>query len=63
MERVAADGRYKLANRRLTIEGRDGEVKSERAIDSADELGQVLHQTFNVEPPVPVEEVFARIGG
>jgi N-hydroxyarylamine O-acetyltransferase len=63
MERVAADARYKLTNRRLTVEGRDGEVKSERAIDSADELGQVLHQTFNVEPPVPVEEVFARIGG
>ncbi|MCP3472305.1 arylamine N-acetyltransferase [Bradyrhizobium sp. CCGUVB1N3] len=63
MERVAADVRYKLANRRLTIEGRDGEVKSERTIDGADELGRVLHQTFNVEPPVPVEEVFAKIGG
>jgi N-hydroxyarylamine O-acetyltransferase len=63
MERVAADGRYKLANRRLTIEGRDGEVRSEHTIESAGELGQVLHQTFNVEPPAPVEEVFARIGG
>ena len=63
MERVAADARYKLTNRRLTIEGRDGEVKSERAIDSAEELGRVLHQTFNVEPPVPIGEVFARIGG
>ncbi|MGV7219248.1 arylamine N-acetyltransferase family protein [Bradyrhizobium sp. UFLA05-112] len=63
MERVAADARYKLANRRLTIEGRDGEVMSERTIDSADELRRVLHETFNVEPPVPVEEVFARIGG
>ncbi|MCP3460224.1 arylamine N-acetyltransferase [Bradyrhizobium sp. CCGUVB23] len=63
MERVAADTRYKLANRRLTIEGRDGEVKGERTIDSADELGLVLDETFNVEPPVPLEEVFARIGG
>ncbi|WFU39634.1 hypothetical protein QA640_35610 [Bradyrhizobium sp. CB82] len=63
MERVAADARYKLADRRLTVEGRDGEVRSERAIDSADELDQVLRETFNVEPPVPVEEVFARIGG
>jgi N-hydroxyarylamine O-acetyltransferase len=63
MERVTADERYKLANRRLTIEARDGEVRIERSIDSADELRQVLHETFNVEPPVPVEDVFVRIGG
>jgi N-hydroxyarylamine O-acetyltransferase len=63
IERVAADARYKLTNRCLTIEGRDGEVRSERTIASADELGQVLRETFKVEPPVPVEQVFARIEG
>lgn len=63
LERVDGDKRYKLANRRLTIEGRDGEVQSERAIGSADELGGVLRGTFNVEPPAPIEEVFKRTGG
>lgn len=63
MERVAQDARYKLAGRRLTIEARDGEVRSERSLDSADELHKVLHEIFNVEPPVPVTEIFARLGG
>ncbi|MBR0716854.1 arylamine N-acetyltransferase [Bradyrhizobium liaoningense] len=63
LERVTADARYKLVNRRLIVEGSGGELRSERAINSADELRQVLHEVFNVQAPVPVEEVFARIGG
>jgi N-hydroxyarylamine O-acetyltransferase len=63
MERVSADKRYKLVNRRLTIEARDGQVIFERSIGSADELRRVLDETFNVAPPAPIEEIFARIGG
>jgi len=63
LERVDADMRYKLANRRLTVEAREGEVHLERSIDSADELREVLHGTFNVEPPAPIDEVFKRIEG
>ena len=63
MERVSTDKRYKLVNRRMTIEARDGQVTVERSIGSANELGQVLEETFNVTPPAPIEEIFARIGG
>lgn len=63
MERVSADKRYKLANRRMTIEARDGQVTVERLIGSANELGQILEETFNVTPPAPIEEIFTRIGG
>jgi len=62
MERLGPDRRYKLANRRLIIEARDGEVTDERTLGDADELRQVLHETFNVTPPAPVEEIFAGLG-
>jgi N-hydroxyarylamine O-acetyltransferase len=62
MERVSSDKRYKLINRRFMIEARDGQVAIERSIGSADELRQVLDETFNVRPPAPVEEIFTRIG-
>jgi N-hydroxyarylamine O-acetyltransferase len=61
MERVSSDRRYKLINRRFIIEARDGQVAVERPLGSADELGQVLDETFNVTPPEPVGEIFARI--
>jgi len=61
MERVSNDKRYKLVNRRFTIEARDGQLAVERLIDSADELRQVLDETFNVTPPAPVEEIFTLI--
>jgi N-hydroxyarylamine O-acetyltransferase len=62
MERVSSDKRYKLINRRFAIEARDGQVTSERSLGSAAEFGQVLDETFNVTPPAPVEDIFARIG-
>jgi N-hydroxyarylamine O-acetyltransferase len=61
MERLSADKRYKLINRSFIIEERDGRVAAERLIDSADELRQVLDETFNVTPPAPIEEIFARV--
>jgi N-hydroxyarylamine O-acetyltransferase len=63
MERVSSDKRYKLIDRKFAIEARDGQVAAERSIGSADELRQVLNETFNVTPPAPVEEIFTRIGG
>jgi N-hydroxyarylamine O-acetyltransferase len=61
IERVSSDKRYKLINRRFAIEARDGQVAVERSIGSADELRQILDETFNVTPPAPVEEIFTRI--
>ncbi|SJZ35783.1 N-hydroxyarylamine O-acetyltransferase [Enhydrobacter aerosaccus] len=62
MERLARDKRYKLINRRFAIEARDGELASERLLDSPEELRQVLEETFNIVPPVPAVEVFVRLG-
>jgi N-hydroxyarylamine O-acetyltransferase len=61
MERVSGDKRYKLVNRRLAIEERDGNVVAERPVGSAEELGRILDETFGVVPPVPTEELFARL--
>ncbi len=61
MERVRSEKRYKLVNRSLRIEMRDGQLMSERSIGSAEELHQVLHETFNVTPPASVEDIFNRI--
>src|SRR5258705_4991990 len=57
MERVSTNKRYKLKNRRLTIEAREGHLIGERSIDNAKELQQVLDETFAVTPPAPIEEV------
>jgi N-hydroxyarylamine O-acetyltransferase len=63
MERLSADRRYKLIDRSFIIEERDGQVATERLINSADELHQVLDETFSVTPPAPIEEIFARVAG
>jgi N-hydroxyarylamine O-acetyltransferase len=63
MERLSADTRFKLVNRSFKGEARDGQITFERTIESADQLRQVLDETFGVTPPVPIEEVFTRIGG
>jgi len=61
LERVTSDRRFKLVNRHLIVEGRDGEQLSTRMLESAGELRQVLDETFNVASPVPVEELYAII--
>ena len=63
MERLLADQRLKLVNLRLIAEARDGRVVSERTIASAEDLADVLDQTFQITPPVPAAEIFARISG
>jgi len=61
IERVTSDRRYKLMNRTLTIEARDGKVINQSTIENQTELQKILEDTFAVKPPVPIEEVFARI--
>src|SRR5262249_49726585 len=61
MERVSSARRYKLIDRRFTIELRDGVPEVERSIVSAAELGQILDEIFHITPPVPAEEIFIRI--
>ena len=61
MERLVAPCRYKLFNTRFLTEGRDGEVLTEKQIDSAEEFETILHEVFRVIPPLPTVELFARI--
>ena len=63
MERIAGNQRFKLVNRLLSTETRDGEVIAERALQNANELGEAMRDTFKVTPPVRPEEIFERTGG
>ena len=63
MERLSVDRRYRLVDRILSTEARDGEVVTERTLASARELDEVLCDTFRITPPVTVEEIFERAGG
>jgi N-hydroxyarylamine O-acetyltransferase len=63
MERLSGHQRYRLVDRALTTESRDGEVIAERTLQDAGELGEVLRGTFKITPPVPSEEIFDKIGG
>jgi N-hydroxyarylamine O-acetyltransferase len=63
MERLADGRRYRLVDRALSAEARDGEVITERTLASAGELSEVLRDTFKVTPPVPAQEIFSRISG
>lgn len=60
-ERVVDDKRYKLANTRLRIEARDGEVTSELTLETAAELRETLEDVFGLTPPTSAEDLFARI--
>ena len=62
MERLTNDKRYKLVNNRFIVENRDGLVCEERVIDNALEFGQILDKTFNIDPPLPAEDIFAKFG-
>jgi N-hydroxyarylamine O-acetyltransferase len=63
MERLAGGRRYRLVDRLLSTEARDGEVVAERTVQSASELGEAMRDTFKVTPPVPAEEIFTKISG
>jgi N-hydroxyarylamine O-acetyltransferase len=59
-ERLCPEVRRNLVNTWLTERWRDGRVE-ERILASAAELGQVLEQLFDIEPPEPIARLFARI--
>nr|WP_298256293.1 arylamine N-acetyltransferase [Bradyrhizobium sp.] len=63
MERLSGRRRYRLVDRTLSTEARDGEVVSERTLASAAELADAMSDTFRVTPPVPAEVIFDKIGG
>ena len=63
MERIAGNQRFKLVNRLLSTEARDGEVVAERVLQNASELSEVMRDAFKVTPPVRPEEIFERTGG
>ena len=63
LERLSGGRRHRLVDRTLSTEARDGEVISERTLQSACELDEVLRDTFRVTPPAPAEEIFGRTGG
>ncbi len=58
LERVTAETRYKLVNRRYVLENAGGAVRSERVLTTAGEYGAILRDTFSVVPPVAVEDIF-----
>jgi N-hydroxyarylamine O-acetyltransferase len=60
MERLAGGRRYKLIDRRFVVEARDGEIIAERAIASADELREVIDESFKMTLPAPAVEIFGR---
>jgi N-hydroxyarylamine O-acetyltransferase len=62
MERLAADKRYKLINRRFVVEARDGEPAAESMVGTAAELRAIVDEVFGVTAPVPAEEIFGRLG-
>jgi len=61
MERLSDDRRYKLVNRKVVIEARDGQPLDERMLGTAAELRETFEEKFNVVPPVPVEQIFLRL--
>ncbi|MBV8408801.1 MAG: arylamine N-acetyltransferase [Alphaproteobacteria bacterium] len=63
MERLGRDKRYKLINRTFLVEARDGVFLGERPIASAEELRQIVAETFGVTLPAPADEIFRRIAG
>jgi N-hydroxyarylamine O-acetyltransferase len=60
VERVTNGVRYNLVNRRLTERAR-GAADVTWTVSSAQELGEILDRTFNLAPPVPVEDIWARV--
>ncbi|HEY1719859.1 MAG TPA: arylamine N-acetyltransferase [Magnetospirillaceae bacterium] len=61
VERLREDKRYKLIGRHFIVEARDGVIVEERTLESAEALGGVLDEVFGIVPPVPIEDLFARL--
>ena len=61
MERVGANKRHKLINRRYVIESRNGELAEEMVITDADSFGRILDEVFGVTPPGSTEALFEQL--
>lgn len=61
LERLGDGRRFKIANRRRVVEGRDGDIVEERTIEGAETLTRVLEEVFGVTPPRPVADWFDRL--
>lgn len=60
LERLTAACRAGLLNDKLTLRTPDGGAQTRR-IAAPDDLARVLDEVFDVEPPVPAAELFARL--
>ena len=60
MQILKGDGRISLNNTQLSERKQDGRL-IECALHSAAELGEVLDTVFDIEPPAPVDLIFAKI--
>jgi N-hydroxyarylamine O-acetyltransferase len=60
LERLTEDLRASVLNDRLTLRPVSGE-SIVRRIDTATDLAEALDRIFDIEPPVPADELFARV--
>jgi N-hydroxyarylamine O-acetyltransferase len=60
LERLTEGLRASVLNDRLTLRPVGGGAQLRR-IENAAELADVLERVFDIEPPVPVDELFARV--
>ena len=60
LERLTADCRAGLLNDKLTLRTPDGAVRTRRNA-TADDLASVLDEVFDIAPPVPADQLFARV--
>lgn len=60
VDRLAPTSRSRLFNDRLVVHPHGG-VSAARRIDDAADLAQVLDAVFDLAPPVPADELFARL--
>jgi N-hydroxyarylamine O-acetyltransferase len=59
-ERLTADGRATLFNDLLTVRA-PGQPPQVRRLETPADFGRVLNDLFDLEPPIPAEELFARV--
>ena len=59
-ERLTERARHNLVGVRLTETARDG-AASERTLQSATQLGDALESVFGIEPPAPIEAIYAKV--
>ena len=59
-ERLTPEARYSLFNRKFTTRWADGRTEQRTLVD-AEDFGRVMEQAFNLTPPAPAEDVWAKL--